>query len=65
MIALAPEDFTLADIKTLVVHAKALAAPEPEPFRQVRPTAEDHVRWQTWRDEATEAQAYVERLQLQ
>lgn len=28
----------------------ALAAPQPEPFRQVRPTAADNARWQAWHD---------------
>jgi hypothetical protein len=28
----------------------ALAASEPEPFRQVRPSAEDNARWQAWND---------------
>lgn len=59
---LAPEDFNLADIRTLIAHAKALAAPEPEPFHQVRPGEADHARWQEWNDERLEALAYVERL---
>jgi hypothetical protein len=45
--------------------ACALAAPEPEPFWQVRPSPEDNARWQRWRDRTTEAQRYVEALDAQ
>lgn len=35
----------------------ALAVPEPEPFRQTRPTAADNARWQVWHDRYLEALA--------
>ena len=43
---------------------KWLAAPEPEPFRQVRPSAEDHRRLQEWRDRTTEALILARPLSL-
>jgi hypothetical protein len=33
----------------------ALAAPEPEPFRQIWPTTADRARWQAWHDRMIEA----------
>jgi hypothetical protein len=39
----------------------ALAEPEPEPFRQVRPTAEDIERWQAWHDRRVAALAHARR----
>lgn len=38
----------------------ALAASEPEPFRQTRPTAADNARWQVWHDRYIEAMAHAE-----
>lgn len=40
----------------------ALAASEPEPFRQTRPTAADNARWQVWHDRYIEAMAHAEPL---
>jgi hypothetical protein len=34
---------------------RALAVPEPEPFRQVIPTADDRARWQAWHERYLEA----------
>jgi hypothetical protein len=39
--------------------ARALAAPEPEPFRQVLPDAADDARWQTWHTAYVAALQYV------
>jgi hypothetical protein len=37
----------------------ALAEPEPEPFRQVRPSAEDIERWQAWHNRRLAALAHA------
>jgi hypothetical protein len=55
---LAPEDFNAADVRTLIAHAKALAAPEPDDY----PEDGDKKEWQQWRDDYTAALKYVEGL---
>ena len=43
--------------------AIALAAPEPEPFTQTYPTAEDNARWQAWHDDYNAALAIARGLE--
>jgi hypothetical protein len=46
----------------LAAALRTALGPEPEPFRQVRPTADDDARRQQWHDDMCAARRVLERL---